>query len=93
MKKIVYIVLVLAVLVGLAYVLKATSTTTAQDETVVVEQEVANEATDAQEAVAGEAEVVVVDEEPASEEVEAVAEEVVEENPEVTADESETIEE
>lgn len=93
MKKIVYIILVLAILVGLAYLLKTTVKAPAQDEAVVVEQEVSADVADAQEVVAGEAEVVVVDEEPASEEAEAVAEDVVEENPEATADEGETIEE
>ena len=85
MKKFVFIVLVLAILAGVAYLLKNQPATSTEENEVVAEDVVVVD----QEPAAGEA-VVVVDEEPATEE-EVVAEEVVEENPEETADEGETV--
>lgn len=89
MKKFMYIVLLLVVLLGIAYVLKNQQANNA-GEVAVDEEVVAEEAP----AVAEDA-VVVVDKEPAGEEVvsegEAEAEDVVEENPEETAGEGETV--
>lgn len=78
MKKLVYIIVVLVVLLGLATLLKDN-----QPETAVVEETVAV-ATD--DGTVAEGEVVVVDQEPAGEVVD-----VVEENPEDTSGEDETI--
>lgn len=91
MKKFIYIVLLLAVLLGVAYVLKNQQPATSKvEEAVVVNEEPASEG----DALANE-EVVVVDEEPASGEAiateEVVDENIVEENPEETADEGETV--
>ena len=85
MKKFLYIVLLLAVLVAIAYVLKNNQTPATAPEPVA--EEVVATVNDAEDMV------VVVDEEPAGDETEAevVAEDVVEENPEETADEGETI--
>lgn len=94
MKKIVYVLIVLAILLGLAYLLKTTQKAAPQSGDVVVEDVIETQETaDGQEVITEEAEVVVVDEEPAAEENEVVAEEVIEENPEVTAEEGETVEE
>ena len=98
MKKIVYVIVVLLILLGLSKLLQSNNhAQVAVDEpvvaveTVAVEPETTQEkvvATDVNNAPVVEDEVVVVDEEPGSE---AVTVEVVEENPEVTADEGETV--
>ena len=93
MKKLVYVILVLAVLLGIAYLLKGQKATVESvEETVAVEE---TAAVDAAEGAAEEA-IVVVDEEPVAEENTAeentvVDENVVEENPEATADDGETV--
>lgn len=93
MKKFLYIVLLLAVLIAIAYVLKNNQTTATAPETVA--EEVTKDVSEEVVATANEAEenVVVVDEEPTSDGTadEVVAEDVVEENPEATADEGETV--
>lgn len=92
MKKFLYVILVLVVLLGLAYVLKGQKSSVENTQEAVAVEE---EATVDNGAVVEE-EVVVVDEEPVAEEnatveTEAVDENVVEENPEDTADEGETV--
>jgi len=85
MKKVIYVVIVLAVLLALAYVLRGNQAS----EPVAVEEEVVAVESDGNEEA-----VVVVDTEPVAEEAEAASETdetVVEENPEQTADEGETI--
>lgn len=82
MKKVIYIVIVLVILLGLSALLRNN-----QPEPAVVEETIAVvETAEPDVAVVDEAEVVVVDEEPAGEAVD-----VVEENPEQTADEDETV--
>lgn len=89
MKKFMYIVLLLVVLLGIAYVLKNQQANNVGE--VAVEEEVFAEEAPA----VAEDTVVVVDEEPSGEEVvsegEVEAEDVVEENPEETAGEGETV--
>ena len=91
MKKFIYILLLLAVLLGLSYMMKKNETVVA---TASEETEVVADVNAPAEVVAGE-EVVVVSQEPVAEEVaedvEAEAVEVVEENPELTADQDETV--
>ena len=92
MKKVIYVVAVLVVLLVLSMLLKGNESTTnevvvAPEAEVTVEETVAEVAPLAEDAV-------VVDAEPAAEvaaEVPAVVEEVVEENPSATADEGETV--
>lgn len=87
MKKVIYIVVVLIILAGLAFLFKNNKPETSVAETVVVEETVVgvDEAGD----VIVEDDVVVVDAEPTEDA--ADAQEVVEENPEATADEDETV--
>lgn len=81
MKKFLYVILLLAVLIAVAYALKNNQTPKTVSEEVIA---MPNEAEET---------IVVVDEEPTADETdgEIVAEDVVEENPEDTADEGETI--
>lgn len=91
MKKFIYILLLLAVLLGLSYMMKKNEAVvaTASEETEVVAD------VNAPAEVVAEEEVVVVSQEPVAEEVaeavETEAVEVVEENPELTADQDETV--
>lgn len=86
MKKFLYIVALLLVLLAIAYVLQSNRNANTTSEPAVAQEEVV--------AVDVEPEgntVVVVDEEPAAEEEEIAAEDVVEDNPDATSEEGETI--
>ena len=95
MKKIVYILVVLLILAGLAFFLKGNQTVTAPAETTVTEEVVASENAPAEAAVVAETpaaeEVAPVAVEPAAEVIEAEVVEVVEENPAETSGEGESI--
>ena len=92
MKKFVYVLLVLAILLGVAYLLKGNQAAVVAPENEAVEEVVAVDVEPTSDGVVSEEAVVVVDEEPAaSEGNETVAEDVVEENPEETSDEGETV--
>lgn len=93
MKKVFYIVLVIVILLVIGQIVRKNQTPAVEPEVVTVEENIAVENIDenADGAVAAEEEeVVVVDHEPAAEDTE-VDENVVETNPEATAEEDETI--
>ena len=89
MKKLTYVLLVLAALLVVAYALKGQKAEVATENDVANVEEVADAI--ATPAAVEEDTVVVVDEEPVSEEPEETAEDVEEDNPAATADEGETI--
>ena len=83
MKKLIYIILVIAILLTIGFLVKK-EVTTSEPELVVVEETITTNE------VIGDGEVIEETAETATEQIDAVVEDVVETNPEETADEGET---
>ncbi|MBE6449026.1 MAG: hypothetical protein E7018_07025 [Alphaproteobacteria bacterium] len=83
MKKLIYIILVIAILLTIGFLVKK-EVATSEPELVVVEETITTNE------VIGDGEVIEETAETATEQVDAVVEDVVETNPEETADEGET---
>ena len=83
MKKLIYIILVIAILLTIGFLVKK-EVATSEPELVVVEETITTNK------VIGDGEVIEETAETATEQVDAVVEDVVETNPEETADEGET---
>ena len=83
MKKLIYIILVIAILLTIGFLVKK-EVATSEPELVVVEETITTNE------VIGDGEVIEETAETATEQIDAVVEDVVETNPEETADEGET---
>ncbi len=83
MKKLIYIILVIAILLTIGFLIKK-EVATSEPELVVVEETITTNE------VIGDGEVIEETAETATEQIDAVVEDVVETNPEETADEGET---